>query len=134
MPFVCLFVYLFSKLRLKFFENLFLSNILIIMTPVRIVFCLWISLFANTFLAFEIGSLSKYYINDKVRRVVDLRDSIVRENIIIKANNTRNMAMSDYYMAIPQTISSKLSSFQAHLKNEPDNLLQIQNLGLDRVT
>lgn len=92
---------------------------------------LWILLFANTIFATDLGSLSKYFVNDKIRRVVDLTSSIVKEDIIIRANNTRNMEVTEYYMAIPQEFTNKLSSFDVVLKQKPDEPLDIQNIGFD---
>ncbi|KAI8993300.1 Ribophorin I [Pilobolus umbonatus] len=60
--------------------------------------------------------------NSKVIRSIDVRNTIAREEIGIRATNIDNIPVSDYYLYLPTPLNEKLATIKAYKKNTKQDL------------
>ncbi|KAI8381186.1 Ribophorin I [Radiomyces spectabilis] len=71
------------------------------------------------------------FVNTKALRVIDLRSSIVHEDIGIRAKNIQNQPVSEYFVTIPKPVEERIASISAFLRQEPKSSLSIEQVGFD---
>ncbi|ORX55746.1 Ribophorin I [Hesseltinella vesiculosa] len=69
--------------------------------------------------------------NNKVLRVIDMRSSIVREDVGIRAENIGDVPADAYYYAVPKVINDKVAHVEGFLREEPKSSLKVESVGFD---
>ncbi|KAF7724821.1 dolichyl-diphosphooligosaccharide--protein glycosyltransferase subunit 1 [Apophysomyces ossiformis] len=69
--------------------------------------------------------------NVKALRVLDIRSSIIHEDIGIRAKNIDDKPVDNYYFTVPAPIVEHIASMKAFLRQEPQTSLVITPVGLD---
>jgi hypothetical protein len=69
--------------------------------------------------------------NVKTIRTVDLRSTVVREDIGIRAENIDNQPQNEYYVPLPEEYDNKVAHFTAALKTASKEALPVEKIGFD---
>lgn len=109
----------------------------------KIPFCIFAVLlvcFASTFTFAEqikkdisttIVDLPIHFKNVKTIRTIDLRSTVAREDIGIRAENIDNQPQNVYYVPLPEEYDEKVAHFAASLKVGSKDALPVEKLGFD---
>lgn len=78
-----------------------------------------------------IVDLPIHFKNIKTIRTIDLRSTVVREDIGIRAENIDSQPQSEYYVPLPEAYDEKVALFTASLKVGSKDNLPVEKIGLD---
>ncbi|KAI8579906.1 hypothetical protein K450DRAFT_239666 [Umbelopsis ramanniana AG] len=90
--------------------------------------------FANEYsneIATTIVDLPVHFKNVKTIRTIDLRSTVVREDIGIRAENIDSQPQTEYYVPLPEEYDNKVAHFTATLKTTTKEALPVEKLGFD---
>lgn len=82
-------------------------------------------------IATTIVDLPVHFKNVKTIRTVDLRSTVVREDIGIRAENIDSQPQTEYYVPLPEEYDNKVAHFAAALKTTSKETLPVEKLGFD---
>ncbi|KAG2181145.1 hypothetical protein INT43_008727 [Umbelopsis isabellina] len=108
--------------------------------PFCILAVLLVVCFASTFVVAEqlkkdisktIVDLPIHFKNSKIVRTVDLRNTIAREEIGIRAENIHQQPVDEYYLPFPETYDEKVAIITAALKQGSKEQLLVEKFGFD---
>jgi hypothetical protein len=108
--------------------------------PFCILAVLLVVCFASTFVVAEqlkkdisktIVDLPMHFKNSKIVRTVDLRATIAREEIGIRAENIHQQPVDEYYIPFPEIFDEKVAYLTAALKQGSKEQLPIEKFGFD---
>ncbi|KAG0163336.1 dolichyl-diphosphooligosaccharide--protein glycosyltransferase subunit 1 [Apophysomyces sp. BC1034] len=96
-----------------------------------LILCCASAVFSSSHVSKEPLSIPLSLKNTKALRVLDIKSSIVHEDIGIRAKNIDDKPVKDYYFTFPAPAAERIASISAFLRQEPQTALTITPAGFD---